>query len=475
LLSLAFAGAALLGSATLYAQPERDHRGPDHDRDHRAPPPPAATGPTEAPPTSREERQAARAGFTWITGRWDWKGKWDWIPGHWERERAGKMWRAGHWDKNGATWAFTDGAWVDAGATAPPPPPPPPPTGALPPPPPPPDVRDHRPHQPPPPLRVETPSMKAGFAWIPGRWDWKNDQWAWIDGHWERERAHRKWRPDRWESRGNTFELVPGDWIDENAAITPPPPPPPNGTMPPPPPGGMEPPMPPPGEHHHDWKVERPAVSSYWPAKGKVGTRIVIHGVNFPDNAVLVWGDQPIKAAKITPDKIVFEVPPGATSGTIALRREHGRDLIVGPFEVATYDYEADARRMEDEQRKAAEAEWTARQKDLAKDRAAREAAWRQKEQDLDTTREQRRAERVAAIRAKWAQNAFLADPDTQNELTMHAQRIADLGRAREVAEIASNGKLVVRIDMASNRENERHDQRMAALQAAFSAKGGAP
>jgi hypothetical protein len=31
-------------------------------------------------------------------------------------------------------------------------------------------------------------------------------------------------------------------------------------------------------------------VSSYWPAKGKAGTRVVIHGVNFPDTAVIVPG-----------------------------------------------------------------------------------------------------------------------------------------------------------------------------------------
>lgn len=57
----------------------------------------------------------------------------------------------------------------------------------------------------------------------------------------------------------------------------------------------------------------------------------------------------------------------------------------------------------------------------------------------------------------------------------LHAQRVAELERMREVAELSSNGKLVVRIGIAQAREDERHEQRMAALKAAFSTKGGAP
>ena len=78
LLSIGFVSAVLAGTA--FAQPEtRDHRPPS---ERRVPPPPGnSVGPTEAPPTPREEHQAARAGFVWIGGKWDWHGRWEWDRG----------------------------------------------------------------------------------------------------------------------------------------------------------------------------------------------------------------------------------------------------------------------------------------------------------------------------------------------------------------------------------------------------------
>jgi hypothetical protein len=320
----------------------------------------------------------------------------------------------------------------------------------------PPPVNDHRPHQPPPPPRTETATAKPGFVWVTGRWDWRDDKYAWVDGHYERERAHKKWREARWEQRDGAYALVDGDWVDENA------PPPPTSSEPPmPPPDSMQPPV----RDHREWKLDRPTVSNYWPAKGKPGARVRIHGKNFPADLTIVWGAE----------EVVFDVPATAASGTIAIRREHGRDLIVGPFEVAaSYDAAAEEKRLDDERRKSAEAEWAAREKNLAKDRAARQAAWEQREKEHDANREQRRAERVAAIRAKW-QAAFLADPDTQSELTLHAQRVAELARMKDVSEVSANGKLAVRVDMLTTRENDRHDQRMQALQTSFQSKGGTP
>lgn len=467
-LAISLASLTLIGTAAAQQPDVRDHRDKkdrpaddrDRDRDRRRPPPPPGNEPREAPPAAREERHEARAGFVWIPGRWQWKaGKWDWDNGRWERERAGKKWRDGRWERKGEVWAYVDGEWIAGDATPPGPPP-----GA-----PPPFVPGDRPREAPPAPREERQDPRPGFAWVRGHWDWKGGKWDWTPGHWERERAGKRWRDVRWEQRDGWYVRVDGDWVDANTPEPPPGPPP--GAPPPFVPGDRTPDRRPP----RVWKLERPVVSSYWPARGKAGTRIVIRGKNLPKDAAVVWAGQPVRAAKVTEDQIVFEVPAGAISGAIFVRAGGRRDLAVGAFEVVdAYDPVAEAKKLEEERRRKAEAAWIERQKQLAKDRAAREAAWRQRQDERAANREQRRAERAAELRARW-DRAFLADSETQDELTLHAQRVAELVRMREVAELSSNGKLVVRVEIAQQREDERHEQRMIALKASFATKGGAP
>jgi len=430
---------SVAGAANVAAQPAvRDHRNPppppQMERDHRRLPP----GAPSEPPPPQAETPVSRPGFVWIPGRWDWRGKWQWVPGHAERERAGKKWRDGRWEHQGDTWVYSDGGWADA-ADAPP--------------------GGDAPHQPPPPPRGEDVAVRPGFAWLPGRWDWRGGKWEWVAGHWERERAGKHWNVGHWDKQGDRWAYVEGTWGD--GALPPSPPPPP----PPPRPDGHD------GhDRHHEWKLDRPVVSSYWPVKGKTGGRVVIRGRNFPGDTTVLWGGSQINGAKVSPEQIVVAVPPGAASGMIALHTGRGRDLMVGNFEVADYDAAAEAKRLEDQARKRAEQDWADRQKQLAKDRAARAAAADKHRQELEDTREQRRADRLREIRGKW-EAAFLADTDTQAELTLHAQRVAELDRMREVAELSENGKLVVRIGVAQTREDERHQSRMATLHDMFGRK----
>lgn len=88
-------------------------------RDHRtgggAAPPANPMYPTAAPPPLRTENYgAARAGFIWVTGRWDWRGgKWEWVAGHWERERANSVWIPGRWELQGNYYVWIDGRWAN--------------------------------------------------------------------------------------------------------------------------------------------------------------------------------------------------------------------------------------------------------------------------------------------------------------------------------------------------------------------------
>ncbi len=387
----------------------------------------SAEYPTAAPPPPRNENYAARRGFVWVAGRWDWKnGKWDWVPGHMERERRGKHWRAGRWEKNGDRWSFTAGAWIDGGASAYP-------TAA------------------PPPPRNESYAPRRGFVWVAGRWDWKDGKWDWVPGHMERERAGRQWRPGRWDRDGDHYRFTAGEWVEAGA------------------PG----PGPEIRDHHRrEWKLERPVVGSYWPIKGKAGSRIVIRGRNFPDDAIVLWNGNPIRGARVRPNHIAFFIPrDAATSGAIAVRTSR-RDLPVGTFEVAAdFDAAAELKKQEEERRQAALAAVKARNAKLAANRAARRAAIRKRIEERIASRDERRRKRLEEIRARW-QNAFLADPEVQDELTLHAQRSADLARMSEIADLKGDSKAAVRIEVARQREDARHDRRMDTLKANF--KGGA-
>jgi hypothetical protein len=456
-LSLALSLALAPGLAG--AQP-RDHRddkkaAPDQapdTRDHRRPAPPSRDdGPGEAPPALKQEAApAARPGFVWVAGEWDWKnGKYEWVSGHWEREQTGKQWRPSRWEQKDNRWTRVAGGWVDGAAPTPAPPGPP---------------GNDRPRQAPPPPRTEKPgNNRPGFVFVAGEWEWKNGKYEWVAGHWERERPGKQWRPSRWDQRDGEWIRTPGDWADQGA----PPPPPPVANTPP----GRR-PDPTPRAPRKDWKIERPVVSSYWPVKGDAGAKVVIRGRNFPKDAEVLWAGSPIRGVKVTETELRFIVPTGATTGQLAVRAGRGRDLAVGAFEVAAaFDAEAERKKAEEEARKKAEAAWAARQKELAKDKAAREAAIAKRWEEQVASREQRRTSRLEEIRARY-QRAFLADPEVQDELDLHAQRVAELVRMGSVAEIKADQKLAVRIEIALTRENERHDQRMAALEAAFKAGG---
>ncbi len=116
----------------------RDHRRPapapaptPKVRDHRTPAPPAY--PTTAPPAPRYQTPAARSGYVWVRGRYDWKGRWVWTAGHWERAKSGMTWEPGRWERRGDRYVWVAGRWVKAAPT--------------------PKTRDHRNKQPPPPAR----------------------------------------------------------------------------------------------------------------------------------------------------------------------------------------------------------------------------------------------------------------------------------------------------------------------------------
>jgi hypothetical protein len=382
----------------------------------------AAEPPRQPPPPQQVETYDPRPGFTWVAGEWDWKnGKWEWQAGRWEKEQTGKQWRGARWELKNGVYVRTPGAWA----------------------------ADERPRQPPPAPQAEKYEPRPGNVWVAGEWEWKAGKWQWRAGRWEAERTGQQWRPGRWDKDGDHYRYIDGEWVASGAQ------PPPQRERP-----------------RREWKLERPVVGSYWPIKGKAGSRVVIRGKNFTSDTTVIWAGQPLRGARVKDDEIAFVIPTGAASGQIAVK-VGARMLPVGAFEVAAdYDAAAELAKREAEARKAAEAAVAARNRALAADRAARRAAIQKAIDDRIASRAQRREQRLAELRGKW-DRAFLADAETLDELTLHAQRVADLLRLGEIAQLAGNSNAEVRIEVLTSREEARHDQRMQTLKANF--KGGRP
>ena len=68
----------------------------------------------KAPPALRREAvPAARRGYEWIPGYWNWNGRrYTWVKGHHERVRAGYVYNRSEWRRDGnGGWVLARGGW----------------------------------------------------------------------------------------------------------------------------------------------------------------------------------------------------------------------------------------------------------------------------------------------------------------------------------------------------------------------------
>ena len=66
-----------------------------------------------APPAQRiEVVPAARSGFVWAPGYWNWNGhRHVWVGGRWVGERHGYHWAPHNWVQREGRWHFEEGGW----------------------------------------------------------------------------------------------------------------------------------------------------------------------------------------------------------------------------------------------------------------------------------------------------------------------------------------------------------------------------
>ena len=67
---------------------------------------------TAPPPPRHESIPAARRGYDWAPGYWNWNGrKHVWVGGHWERVRSGQYYRQPAWHQGQRGWELDRGGW----------------------------------------------------------------------------------------------------------------------------------------------------------------------------------------------------------------------------------------------------------------------------------------------------------------------------------------------------------------------------
>ena len=67
---------------------------------------------TQPPAPRNEVAPAARRGYEWAPGYWNWNGrKYVWTRGHWERVRAGYAYAHPVWSQGKDGWQLDRGGW----------------------------------------------------------------------------------------------------------------------------------------------------------------------------------------------------------------------------------------------------------------------------------------------------------------------------------------------------------------------------
>ena len=67
----------------------------------------------KAPPALRHEViPAARRGYEWVPGYWDWNGRrYTWVAGHYEKVRPGYVYARPEWRRDRNGWVLERGGW----------------------------------------------------------------------------------------------------------------------------------------------------------------------------------------------------------------------------------------------------------------------------------------------------------------------------------------------------------------------------
>lgn len=71
---------------------------------------------------------------------------------------------------------------------------------------------------PPPPIAEAVPAPRAGFAWAPGHYEFRDGRYVWHTGSWIQDRPGWTWQEARWLQRPDgSWVLAGGHWAQGHA------------------------------------------------------------------------------------------------------------------------------------------------------------------------------------------------------------------------------------------------------------------
>lgn len=143
----------------------------------------------EVPPEIKPEGQD----ILWISGYWAWDDENEdfmWVSGIWRKPPPGLEWAPGYWAQVEGGYRWVSGFWAKPG-----------------------DNIVYR--EPPPESRDQQLLLDQGADdqfWIPGSWDYQNDQYAWTDGYYAPYQQNWCWVPVRWRWTPRGYIRLAGYW-----------------------------------------------------------------------------------------------------------------------------------------------------------------------------------------------------------------------------------------------------------------------
>jgi len=146
-----------------------------------------------APPVPRFETvPAARRGYDWAPGYWNWNGdRHTWRAGHWENARDGYRYQGSEWLREGDGYRLRAGGWQPVATHL--------------------RYDDVR-GAPPAPRYERMPRAREGHMWQSGFWDWRDDRYEWRSGVWIAERPGHVYSQPNWQQRNGRWFMEPSRW-----------------------------------------------------------------------------------------------------------------------------------------------------------------------------------------------------------------------------------------------------------------------